>query len=179
MKDNFFYRSVWSLVSSTVFRLVPTPFHKLRILILRMFGASVSWDCFVYPSVSIWSPRNLEMKSGSTLGPRVICYNPGKIMVGINSTVSQGVHLCSGTHDIVRENIKRSPYMPLITAPIEIKNFCWLTADVFVGPGVTINEGVIVSARSVVTKSLNGWSLYAGMPAIKIKSLNSSEEIAC
>ena len=165
MKISRIYRGIWWVVYALIFRNVPTPFHQVRIGILRFFGARIAWNCSVYPSVNIWSPRNLTMKSGAALGPRVICYNPGPITIGVNSTISQGSHLCSGTHNVDRRMVIKTPAMPLITKAITIKNYCWITADVFIGPGVTINDGVVVGARSVVVTSLDSWALYAGNPA--------------
>ena len=159
------YRGVWWIVYSLIFRIIPSPLHKLRICILRIFGAHIAWNCSVYPSVTIWSPRNLTMKSGSALGPRVNCYNPGHITIGVNSTISQGSHLCSGTHDVDRRMVIKTPFMPLITKPIIIKDYCWITADVFIGPGVTVHDGVVVGARSVVVTSLDSWAVYVGNPA--------------
>ncbi|MAA56998.1 MAG: putative colanic acid biosynthesis acetyltransferase [Cryomorphaceae bacterium] len=165
MEKSWKYRSVWWLVYTFFFRFIPSPFHRVRIFLLRLFGASIAWNCFVYPSVSIWSPRNLTMKSGSALGPRVNCYNPGAITIGVNSTISQDVHLCSATHDVDRQVIIKTPVMPLIRAPITVKDYCWIAADVFVGPGVTVHDGVVVGARSVVVTSLDSWAVYVGNPA--------------
>lgn len=165
MKSSRIYRGIWWVTYSTLFRFIPSPFHKVRIFLLRIFGARIAWNCSVYPSVSIWSPRNLTMKSGSALGPRVNCYNPGAITIGINSTISQGSHLCSGTHDVDRRMVIKAPFMPLITRSIIIKDYCWITADVFIGPGVTVHDGVVVGARSVVVSSLDSWAVYAGNPA--------------
>jgi hypothetical protein len=33
------------------------------------------------------------------------------------------------------------PNMPLVIAPIVIGDGAWVTADVFIGPGVTVDEG--------------------------------------
>jgi acetyltransferase-like isoleucine patch superfamily enzyme len=54
---------------------------------------------------------------------------------------------------------------PLVTAPIVIGRRCWIAADVFIGPGVTIGDGTVVGARSTVLKDLPGWIVAAGTPA--------------
>lgn len=55
--------------------------------------------------------------------------------------------------------------MPLVTAPIVIDDFAWVTADVFVGPGVTVGQGAVVAARSTVTRDVAPWYVVAGAPA--------------
>ncbi|MDY7545651.1 hypothetical protein QN360_19800 [Glaciimonas sp. CA11.2] len=52
--------------------------------------------------------------------------------------------------------------MPLITAPILIENHAWITADVFIGPGVTVGEGAVVAARSIVIRDVMPWTVVAG-----------------
>ncbi len=59
--------------------------------------------------------------------------------------------------------------MRLVTAPITIGAGAWITADVFVGPGVTVGEGAVVGARSSVFKDVPAWTVVAGNPAHEIK----------
>lgn len=56
-------------------------------------------------------------------------------------------------------------------APISIHDKAWIGMDVLILKGVTIGEGAIVAARSVVTKDVPPWTLVAGNPAREIRSL--------
>ena len=135
-----------------------------------MFGAKIGHGVHPYPSVKIWAPWNLEMGDYSCLGDNVYCYCVAKIKLGAHSTVSQYTYLCAASHDI------ENPQMPLITAPITIGDGAWVTADVFIGPGVTIGEGAVVGARAVVLKDVEAWTVVAGNPAkfIKHRQLSKS-----
>lgn len=55
--------------------------------------------------------------------------------------------------------------------PIIIHDKVWICMDVLILKGVTIGEGAVVAARSVVTKDVAPWTLVAGNPARKIKTL--------
>jgi acetyltransferase-like isoleucine patch superfamily enzyme len=57
------------------------------------------------------------------------------------------------------------------TAPIRICDHAWLGFDVLVLKGVTIGEGAIVGARSVVTKDVPPWTIAAGNPARVVKEI--------
>lgn len=57
------------------------------------------------------------------------------------------------------------------TAPIRICDHAWLGFDVVVLKGVTVGEGAIVGARSVVTHDVPAWTVAAGNPASVIKEL--------
>lgn len=51
------------------------------------------------------------------------------------------------------------------TAPITIKDYAWISYNVCILKGVTIGEGAIVGAGSVVTKDVPDWTVVAGNPA--------------
>jgi acetyltransferase-like isoleucine patch superfamily enzyme len=48
--------------------------------------------------------------------------------------------------------------------PVVIEDDVWLGANVFVMPGVTIGKGAIVSAGSVVSKSIPAYAIVTGNP---------------
>ena len=62
---------------------------------------------------------------------------------------------------------------PLVSAPTKIGGRCWLGAHVSVLKGVTIGEGTVVGAGSVVTKSLPSGVVAAGIPAKVLREVTS------
>lgn len=50
-----------------------------------------------------------------------------------------------------------------------IKRYSQIGASTIIMPNITIEEGVAVGSMSFVNKSLAEWSIYAGIPAKKIK----------
>ncbi|MGD0821855.1 MAG: acyltransferase [Desulfomonilia bacterium] len=56
-----------------------------------------------------------------------------------------------------------------IAKEIIIKDHCWVGHNVTILKGVTIGEGSIVGAHSVVTKDVEAHTMVAGVPARKIK----------
>lgn len=57
------------------------------------------------------------------------------------------------------------------SAPIKICNDAWIGMNVIILKGVTIGEGAVVGAGSVVTKDVPAWTVVAGNPAKIIKQL--------
>lgn len=55
-------------------------------------------------------------------------------------------------------------------APIIIKNKAWIGFNVIILKGVTIGEGAIIGAGSVVTSNVPDYTIYAGNPAKFIKT---------
>lgn len=137
--------------------------HFWRSFLLRLFGAQIGKGAHPYPSARIWAPWNLEMGSQSCLANEVDCYCVAKVTIGANTTISQYSYLCTASHDYT------DPAMPLIVAPIVIGEQAWITADVFVGPGVTIGDGAVVTARSSVFSDIEPWVVARGNPAVAFK----------
>jgi putative colanic acid biosynthesis acetyltransferase WcaF len=153
----------WGLASILFFRYSPRPLHAWRSLLLRRFGASIGKGVHIYPAVKIWAPWNLKVGDESGIGDRAIVYNQGQITIGTRVVISQGVHLCAGTHDYTKAGF------PLVTKPITIGNQVWIAAETFIHPGVTIGDGAVIGARSVVTKSMPAWKVCTGHPCQPLK----------
>lgn len=156
-------RAVWGGVYIFLFKPSPRPFHGYRSLILKIFGAKLGKHCHVYPRARIWAPWNLEMADYSGMADDVICYNMAKIYLGERVVVSQGTHLCAGSHDYEASNFQ------LYAKPILVGNQAWLCAECFIGPGVEIGVGAVIGARSVVTKNMPAWMVCAGNPCKPLK----------
>ena len=137
--------------------------NKWKILLLKIFGAKVSWNSVVYSSARIYMPWRLQMGDYACLASEVDCYNVDWVKIGNNSIVSQKSYLCTASHNIYDSK------MPLITFPIVINDQAWVAADTFVGLGVTIGQGAVVAARSVVIKDVEPWTIVGGNPAKFIK----------
>jgi putative colanic acid biosynthesis acetyltransferase WcaF len=161
---NRLLRVIWGMVCLVFFRYSPRPLHQWRSFLLRLFGAKIGKGVHVYPVAKIWAPWNLEIDDYSGVGDYVNLYTQGKIKIGKYVVISQGAHLCTGTHDY------RINGFPLITKPIDIADHVWIAAEAFIHPGIKIGEGTVVGARSVVTHNLDAWKVCAGNPCITIKN---------
>jgi putative colanic acid biosynthesis acetyltransferase WcaF len=156
-------RAIWELVWLFLFRPSPRPFHRWRVLLLRLFGAKIATGVQVFSSTRIWAPWNLTMDEFSTLAGDVDCYCVAAVRLGAHATVSQYAMLCTATHDV------SDPHMRLVTAPIHIADQAWVCARAFVAPGVTVGQGAIVGAMAVATKDVPAWTIVAGNPAKELR----------
>ncbi|HEY9825446.1 MAG TPA: hypothetical protein V6D19_08365 [Stenomitos sp.] len=100
------------------------------------------------------------------IADEAIIYNPSLVFLGSHSIVSQQAYLCGASHDY------NDPTFPLISAPIYMEAYSWVCARATVQMGVTLAEGSILGLGSIATKNLESWTIYAGIPAKKIKSRN-------
>jgi len=146
-------------------------FKSWRSLVLRSFGAKIGSNSSFQASVKICDPWNLEVGSFSSVGPKVDCYNQGKIKIGDHTVISQKIYLCASTHDYTL------PDFPLVCQHIKIGSKVWIAADAFVGPNVNIGDGAVVVARSAVFKDVEPWTVVGGNPSKMIKNRNALESI--
>lgn len=68
-------------------------------------------------------------------------------------------------------NIANKDWTNVISKPIIIESKVWIGFDVTILKGVTIGEGAVVGAKSVVTKDVPAWTVVAGNPAVVVKYL--------
>ena len=59
-----------------------------------------------------------------------------------------------------------------IARPIVVGDYVWIGAGAIILPGVTIGEGAVVAAGSVVTKDVAARMVVAGNPAKPLRSVD-------
>lgn len=150
---------LWATVRTLLFRPSPPFAHPWRVLLLKSFGAKVGRRVRLEPSILVRHPWRLTIGDDCVIAHRVIFDCMGEITIRRGTRISQYVHLCAGTHEYTR------PDMQIVRRPITVGEEVWIAADVFIGPGVTIEDRAIVAARSSVFHDLTGGMIAAGEPA--------------
>jgi len=155
--------AIWLLVQPLLLSS-PLPGSRLRIFVLRLFGARIGQNVTIKPGVMVKFPWRLEIGNHSWIGERVWFDNLADIRIGSHCCLSQGAYLCTGSHDWSRDSFN------LITKPIVVHDQAWLAARSIVGPGVSVGPGAVLSLGSIATRNLAAWKIHEGSPAIPIKA---------
>jgi putative colanic acid biosynthesis acetyltransferase WcaF len=161
--SNRLTRVLWNIVWRLFVSWTPASASPWRRLLLTRFGAKIGRSSDVRGSARVWYPANLHMEDHVLIAERVICYNQAPISFEAYALVSQGAHLCAGSHDIDDHHFQ------LVAKPITIGRRAWIAAEAFVGPGVTVGEGAVLGARGCAFRDLEPWTVYVGNPARSIK----------
>jgi putative colanic acid biosynthesis acetyltransferase WcaF len=149
----------WCLAKHFFFTTsLPWP-SGLKVAILRIFGAHLGNGVVIKPRVNIHFPWRLVVGDFAWLGEEVNIINFEQVEIGSHACISQQVFLCAAGHDY------RNPAFSYRNAPIFIGNGVWLQARVFVCPGVSVGDEVVVTACSFVKSDLPANHVCAGNPA--------------
>ena len=132
--------------------------------------------------------KNVRLSEQVTLGKRsgigedsIIS---GKVTIGDNVMIGPNVTLATPMHPLLPEerNIRKredgSFYNLEYAKPITIKDNCWLASNVVVCGGVTIGEGCVIGAGSVVTRDIPPYSLAAGNPCRVIRKITEKDHMS-
>jgi putative colanic acid biosynthesis acetyltransferase WcaF len=156
-------RLLWNICHTLLYRTSPRPMHAWRALLLRSFGATMGPGCHFYPASRIWAPWNLTCADQVTAADGAEIYNPAPIHLGSHAILSQDAFLCGATHDY------DDPRFPLLAYTTHIGAYAWVCARASVAPGVNLGDGAVLGLASVATRDLDPWTVYAGVPAVKVK----------
>lgn len=132
---------------------VPSP---VKVAVLRCFGAKVGRGVVIRSKVNITMPWRVEIGDHVWIGDEVLILSLDAVKIGSHVCISQRAFLCTGNHDFKKETFD------LITRPIVIGSSCWVGAQAFIGPGVTLQPGTRCSAGTVVVKSVKAGDTVVG-----------------
>ncbi|HEV8082406.1 MAG TPA: WcaF family extracellular polysaccharide biosynthesis acetyltransferase [Chitinophagaceae bacterium] len=168
--DNSWYRPgpawkriLWYWINAVVFNSSFFPFYKLKVFLLKIFGAKTGKNIFIKPYVNIKYPWLLEIGNNVWIGERVWIDNLAKITIGNNVCLSQGCLLLTGNHDYTKSSFD------LIVKNIILQDGVWIGGQATVCGGVICKTHSVLSVGSVATADLESMTIYQGNPAIKVK----------
>lgn len=151
--------ALWTVVKCLFF-LPAFPFpSRLRVVLLRVFGAQIGRGVVIRSRVHITYPWRLKIGDFVWLGDEVLILSLATVTLESHVCISQRAFLCTGTHSF------RSPTFDLITKPITVLEGSWVAAQVFIAPGVSMGPGSMVVAGSVVLQDVAPGTVVQGNPA--------------
>ena len=143
----------------------------------------------IYPSARIVRPEQLWLGDHSTIddfvflnaggGTRIGRYvhiathvsviGGGGLEVGDYAVIATGARILTATDTFI-DSARMSTHLPdefrhVVFGKVTIEKDGFVGANAVVMPGVTVGEGAVAGAGSVVTSDLEPWTVYVGAPA--------------
>ena len=98
----------------------------------------------------------------------------GGITIGHHCFIGPNCGMYTAIHPILAQERNQGLEKAL---PIVIGDNCWIGADVTILPGVTIGEGTVIGAKSVVTKDIPDHVIAVGNPCRVLRQITEDDRI--
>ena len=157
----FFVRTAWYFINALIFNSYIIPFYSLKASILRFFGAKIGYGLVIKPNVNIKYPWHLIVGNNVWIGEGVWIDNLTSVEIGNDVCISQGAFILTGSHDYSLSSFD------LLVQKVILEDGVWIGAKSTVCPGVVCALNSVLAVGSVATKSLEPFTVYIGIPAIK------------
>lgn len=157
------YSLIYGIIWHASKKVGKFPFHCFRVFIYRnIFKMNILKNSSVYHGCEIIEPWNIYLDEGSIIGIENKIDGRGGVYIGKNVNISHQVNIWTMQHDF------NDPNFCGIVGSVEVGDYAWIGNRVTILPGVKIGKGAVIASGAVVTKDLDEYSVYAGIPAKKI-----------
>lgn len=148
--------------------IIGSPFFPLplRWRALRAYGMHIE-SCAILPGVKFGSAR-VSIGEGTFVNEDCVFANSVLVSIGRRCDIAHDVMFVTNTHELGDDQRRAGASK---TAPIQVGDGCWIGARAVILPGVAIGSGTIIAAGAIVSQDCEAHSLYAGVPARKIRDL--------
>ncbi|ROS22980.1 DapH/DapD/GlmU-related protein [Cellulomonas sp. PhB150] len=153
-------QAAWLLVSGILVTRWWCP-GSLRVAVLRAFGATIGTGTSIRHNVRIHWPWKLTVGNDTWIGDGAWLLNLEPITIGSDVCISQGVLLCTGSHD------RRSPTFEFDNAPITVGDGAWIAARATVLRGVRVGADAVVGATALVTRDVPAGAVVLAPAAVE------------
>ncbi|HBQ63533.1 MAG TPA: acyltransferase [Clostridiales bacterium] len=115
--------------------------------------------------LSAWGtdgPARIEIGNGTAIGDRSEIHAGNRVIIGAGCNIAWDVNILDRDYHKLDNDRE-------IFAPVHIGERVWIGCRAIILKGITIGEGAVVAAGSVVTRDVPAGALVAGNPARVIR----------
>lgn len=138
------------------------PSRTFRHAYLNAYLAGLGKNCGVQMGVKFLNGRKVSI--GENAAVNWGCVFDGRrfpIQIGKNVSLGPEATILTLGHD------PRSTDFSDKGGPVNVGDYCWIAYRATVLPGITLAEGTVLGAGSLLTRDTEPYGIYAGVPAVK------------
>lgn len=144
--------------------------HSL-VKIIRAENAELDDYCRVLDYTFIDAGKSLKIGKHSMITWYVLIEGGGDTYIGDRVFIGPGTKVLTSTYEI--QGYYSAEFVPdechkINYCSIKIMDDAYIGANCVLMPGVTIGEGAVAGANSLVNKDLEPWGIYVGTPCKRI-----------
>lgn len=139
------------------------PSHAARRAYLKLYLAECGPNTWIQMGCKFLNGRKIRLGAHNVIN--FGCLLDGRrfsIRTGANVSIGPEASILTLGHD------PQSPDFADRGGDVTIGDFAWIAYRAIVMPGVTIGDGAVVAAGSVVTRDVEPYAIVAGVPARKV-----------
>lgn len=133
----------WALCELLFVTSAWQPSSRLRVAVLRLFGADIGKDVVFRSRTRVRFPWKLKIGSRAWIGEGVWIHNQNLVEIGEDAAVSQETFITTGSHAHRKD-------MALVTRPIKIGDGSWVTSRCIILGGAHIGVSSLIVPGTVV-----------------------------
>ena len=169
---HFFRKIIRGVYQPLFFLLFRLFFKRLHVsdyvspfaYICKRHRLELGGNCLIQRFSTIWGV--VKIGRSVQIGPGVCIY--GRVEIGDDCMLGPNVVLAAGGHGIASREV------PMMRQAAEMKGILigrdvWIGANSVVRDGVTVGEGAVIGALSMVTHDVEPYAIMAGNPARKLR----------
>ncbi len=142
---------------------VPNPLRKWYF---RCYGIIIGRGSCIHRGCKFFHIGKFQMGNYSVINFGCYLDNRRGIRIGNNVGIAHNTKIYTLGHNI------DSPDFETQGLPVTIEDNVFVFSNTMIMPGITIHEGAIVLAGSVVTKDVPEWTVVGGNPAKPLRERN-------
>ena len=143
---------------------------EIQELFAQITGKPVNRTFALFPPFYTDFGKNIMVEDNVFINSGCHFQAQGGIAIGEGSLIGHNVVLATLNHEMDPEHRK-----DLHPAPIKIGRHVWIGANATVCPGVTIGDGCVIGAGSVVTKDIPSNVIAVGNPCRVLREINEHD----
>lgn len=153
------YRILYALSMKYDFNFLKTR----RVGLLKKIGMKIGENTRISMNVIIRNPANIEIGHNVSIQENCFLSGYNRIKIGNDVSIAHGVSVLTSSHETDGVGIIKNK--KLLSEPVEIGNNVWIGMKSSVLMGVSIGDGSVIGAHSLVTKSIDSNAVAFGVPA--------------
>lgn len=160
--------SLWN----TFFCRIPSYWTR-RFILRHLYQMTLSNNTNIHSRVTLFNPWRIVAGNGSNVQMMSFLDGRGGITIGSNTDITIGVKIFSEDHNPQSSGYETRP------RPVMIGNDVFIGSFAIILPGISVGDGAVIGAGSVVTKNVEEYSIVAGNPARRIGMRTRSLDYRC
>ena len=150
----------------------PSQQKERAALLQRMLGDCGEGVYIEAPFYANWGGHHCHFGKNVYANYHLTCVDDTHIYVGDYTMFGPNVTVATAGHPILPE-LREKGYQ--YNAPVRIGKRCWIGAGALILPGVTIGDGTVIGAGSVVTRDIPAGVVAVGNPCRVLREIGERD----